>query len=226
MPATAYIEQQQQRDKSVPRDVSSVLGDLRFRALLDEEDWNALPEAVRRRFSKRLSGGATAVYVGTITDVRMSLPGRLLAHALRVVGAPLPLSRDTGVPSVVTVTEDVATGGQIWTRLYANRTSFPQVIHSAKRFSGTTGLEEYIGFGISMALNVRVRNGALVFESAGYLLRIGRLSLRLPRLLDPGKLEVRHTDLGDGRFEFSLHLAHALLGELVHQAGIYREEMP
>ena len=35
---------------------------------------------------------------------------------------------------------------------------------------------------------------------------------------------MRHTDLGDGRFEFSLKLVHALFGELVYQAGIYREE--
>ena len=143
----AYIDKPTSKHTERGRAESPVLGDLRFRALLDDEDWNALPEAVRRRFSKRLSGGATAVYVGTITAARMSLPGRLLAEALRVVGAPLPLRRDVGVPSVVTVTEDVATGGQFWTRLYANRTSFPQVIHSAKRFSGPTGLEEYIGFG-------------------------------------------------------------------------------
>ena len=222
----AYIKQPTPKHTERGRAESPLLGDLRFRALLDEEDWNALPEAVRRRFSKRLSGGATAVYVGTISAARMSLAGRLLANALRVAGAPLPLRRDVGVPSVVTVTEDVATGGQIWTRLYANRTSFPQVIHSAKRFSGPTGLEEYIGFGISMALKVRVRNGALVFESAGYFLRVGRLSLRLPGFLDPGQLEVRHTDLGDGRFEFSLHLVHSLFGELVYQAGVYREETP
>ncbi len=226
MPNAAHIEQQLRGDASAARGVSPVLGDLRFRALLEEDDWNALPEAVRRRFSKRLSGGATAVYVGTITATRMSWPGRLLAEALRVVGAPLPLRRDVGVPSVVTVTEDVATGGQIWTRLYANRTSFPQVIHSAKRFGGPTGLEEYIGFGISMALKVTVRNGALVFESAGYLLRIGRISVCLPSWLDPGRLEVRHTDLGDGRFEFSLHLVHPMFGELIYQSGLYREETP
>ena len=37
------------------------LGDLRFRALMSEADWAALPLPIRRRFSKRLAGGDTAV---------------------------------------------------------------------------------------------------------------------------------------------------------------------
>ncbi len=68
--------------------------------------------------------------------MRMSWAGRILSQVLRLIGAPLPICLDSDVASIVTVTEDAATGGQIWTRLYAKRAGFPQVIHSAKRFSG------------------------------------------------------------------------------------------
>ena len=83
------------------------LGDLRFRALLSEAEWLALPLAIRRRFSKRLAGGSTVVYVGEVIETRMSRAGWLLAQAARLIGGPLPVSRDAHVPSVVTVTEDV-----------------------------------------------------------------------------------------------------------------------
>ncbi|MEX3008643.1 DUF4166 domain-containing protein [Hoeflea sp. TYP-13] len=199
---------------------------MRFRALLSDEDWQDLPPDVQRRFTKRLAGGRTAVYVGRITKVHANLPGKLLSQILRLIGGPLPLFDDVDVPSVVTVTEDVETGGQIWTRLYANRTGFPQVIHSAKRFAGPTGLEEYIGFGISMALDVTVEDRVLTFRSAGYYLRLGPLRLRVPRWLAPGALNVIHREEGGQSFVFGLTLDHPLFGRLVHQEGLYREEMP
>lgn len=200
------------------------LGDLRFRKLLSDAQWNSLPADVRKRFSKRVQGGASAVYVGLIDAVRMNWAGRLLSQALRLVGAPLPISRDINVPSVVTVTEDVATGGQVWTRLYGNRSGFPQIIHSAKRFSGPTGLEEYIGAGISIALKTSVEDSILVFSSDQYFMKIGNWKIKLPGIIFPIKLKVTHEEIDADAFLFTLTLSHRLLGELIYQAGHYREE--
>ena len=203
--------------------------DHRFRNLVDLSDWNRLPEATRRRFTKHVTQGRTVIYVGRITAMRMNPVGRVLAHTLRLIGAPLPIGEDIGVPSVVSVTEDVATGGQIWTRLYASNKHFPQVIHSAKRFDGPTGLEEYIGFGIVMALKIRATEDALTFENAGYYFKLGKVRFRIPRLLEPGNLAVEHRnrgELGTGKFEFTLALKHRLFGDLLYQAGLYSEEKP
>jgi hypothetical protein len=201
------------------------LGDLRFRALLTQDAWNILPEAVRKRFSKRLTGGATALYVGKVTAVRMSRAGRMLGKLLRLIGAPLPLFADVNVPTIVSVTEDVRTGGQVWTRMYANRHGFPQVIHSAKRFSGPTGLEEFVGCGISMALEVKASEQGISFHSAGYALSFASLRIPISRFLSPGDLMVTHKALEDESFEFSMTLAHPLFGELIHQAAIYRDQV-
>ena len=198
------------------------LGDLRFRALLTPGEWAGLPAAVRRRFSTRLGPGESTVYRGRTDVLRRSRAGVFLAHALRLVGAPLPLDARPGGASVISVTEDEASGGQNWTRLYAGG-GFPQIIHSAKRFSGPTGLEEYLGRGLTMALRVGVEDGALVFRDAGYFLLVGRRRIAVPRVLQPGRLTVRHEDLGEGAFRFSLDLVHPVWGELVHQSGTYRD---
>jgi hypothetical protein len=199
------------------------LGDLRFRALLSEPDWAALPRAIRRRFSRRLADGATIVYAGTVIETRMSRAGWWLAQAVRPIGAPLPISRDGGVPAVVAVTEDMAGGGQVWTRLYARRAGFPQIIHSAKRFAGPTGLEEHVGFGVGMALTVHVVESALVFRSAGYFVQVLGRRIPLPRWLTPGALTVTHGELPDGWFSFTLDLVHPRFGALIRQAAVFRE---
>ena len=205
------------------RAASPRLGDLRFRALMGDADWCKLPLPIRRRFSKRLAGGETAVYVGEILETHLNQAGWVLAQVLRLIGAPLPTARDSRVPSVVTVTEEMATGGQIWTRLYARRRSFPQVIHSSKRFAGRTGLEEYVGYGVGMALAVEVRDGALVFRSDGYFLEILKHRFFLPAWASPGALSVTHAEIGDGRFLFALEIVHARFGLLIRQSAAFRE---
>jgi hypothetical protein len=182
-----------------------------------------LPLAIWRRFSKRLGDGKTVVYVGEVDDAGLSRAGWWWAQAARLIGGPLPTGTETRVPMIVTVTEDGLTGGQVWTRICARSDGFPQVIHSAKRFAGPTGLEEYVGFGVSMGLRMCVVNEALVFRSAGYCLQIWRLRLPLPAWLTPGDLTVTHSDLGGGAFRFALEITHPRFGKLIRQSAVFRE---
>jgi Domain of unknown function (DUF4166) len=208
------------------REAPATLGDARFRALLPPADWAKLPGPIRHRFSRRLADGESVVYRGQVVDIKMNRAGRWLAQAARLFGGPLPLSRDAGVPAVVTVTEDIATKGQHWTRLYVRRDGFPQVIHSLKRFVGPTGLEEYVGAGLSMALSVHVEADALVFRSMSYHLGFFGLRLPLPRWLTPGVLSVTHRELGNRRFLFDLRVLHPRFGEIIRQTAVFEETAP
>jgi hypothetical protein len=202
---------------------SATLADARFRALVGEEAWACLPEPVRRRFSKRLAPDEAVVYRGTVIATELSPVGRILSFLGRAIGAPLPLSNGATGPSVVTVVEDGRLGGQVWTRLYMRPGRFPQTIHSAKRFRGPTGLEEYVGYGIGMALRVTVEEGVLVFRSEHYFQEIGGWRWRWPKALEPGRMEITHREEGGGMFSFRLALVHPLLGRLVHQLACFHD---
>ena len=206
-----------------PASNTILLDDRRFHDLLPDEEWGRLPLAIWRRFSKRFADGETVVYVGTVEEASFAPAGWWLAQLARVIGGPLPTGSETGVPMVVTVTEDAASGGQIWTRICARSNGFPQVIHSAKRFAGPTGLEEYVGYGVSMALRISVEHEALVFRSVGYFLQIGPLRLQLPMQFAPGDLTVTHSDLGSGTFRFTLEIIHPRFGKLIRQSAVFRE---
>src|SRR5215468_5807601 len=198
-------------------------GDTRFRALMRAEEWASLPVAIRRRFSKYLPNGATVLYTGEVLETIMSRAGWLLAQAVRLIGGPLPLTRNRHVPAVVAVTEDHASRGQIWTRLYGRPGGFAQVVHSCKRFAGPTGLEEYVGYGIGMTLTVGAREGALIFRSRDYFVELLGRRWRLPAWLSPGETVVTHAELPDGRFSFTLQLIHPRLGHLIRQMAMFRD---
>lgn len=198
--------------------------DNRFRRLMGDAAWARLPQAIRQRFGKRLTSGASVAYQGEVTAMRMNRAGRLLAFLARAVGAPLPYDLSSvGRAAVVVVTEDATTIGQFWIRQYGRAKGFPQTVCSSKRFQGPTGLEEYIGYGIGMALRLEATPRALFFLSAGYFIKIGRLRLVLPRILSPGQLVVGHEEVGDGAFRFSLSLAHPVFGTMISQSALFED---
>ena len=194
-----------------------------FATLLPPGHWAKLPATVRRRFERKALAGEAITYTGEVVECRMSAAGWLLAQAARVIGAPLPLGRDTGVPATVCITEDRAGHGQYWSRHYGRAAGFPQVIQSAKRFAGSTGLEEYLGHGIGIALRLTTEEDALLFVGDHYFLRLFGVRLRCPAWLAPGELVIRHQDIGGRRFVFALDLIHPWFGELIHQVALFAD---
>jgi Domain of unknown function (DUF4166) len=191
--------------------------DWRIRNLVGPAAWASLPVAVRERFSKPLAGGAVRLYRGRVIETRIPWAGRLLAQAGRLIGAPLPLLEGATGPSTVAVVEDAGVGGQVWTRVYPQPGRFPQVVNSAKRFAGPTGLEEYVGYGIGMTLAVSVEDRRLIFRSQAFFLEGLGLRVTVPAWLTPGAMEIVHTQETEDEFSFLLTIHHPVFGLLLRQ---------
>ena len=196
-----------------------------FRSLLSDAQWSRLPAAIQARFSRRFQPGQTICYTSRTTTTKFTTLGWILAQAARLIGAPLPINRSGG-PAAVTVTDHPGNHGQVWTRIYHIGKGFPQTIHSVKRFTGNTGLEEYIGFGLSIELEVQVENNALVFNGNGYYFSIGRWRIKIPVFLTPGNLTVVHTEQEKHTFSFEMSLHHPWFGRLIYQFAQFEDTTP
>ena len=85
--------------------IQQPIQDGRIRNLLEDAQWRQLPKAIRRRFGKRVKGGASVAYQGYVSAMRLNWAGRVLAQAARVIGGPLPYDVScVGHPAVVVVT--------------------------------------------------------------------------------------------------------------------------
>jgi Domain of unknown function (DUF4166) len=195
--------------------------DAHYRNLLGAAAWARLPRDIRRRFSTPIEAGQVRLYQGTVVSTSLSGLGRWLASASRLIGGPVPRAHGAGGVAVVVVTRADEHGAQVWTRYYASAGASAQVIQSVKRFAGPTGLEEDLGFGFTMPLTLSVEDGALVFRSSGYAVRLGPWRIPVPRLLEPGVCEIVHCADGPARFTFTLTLTHPRFGRLVQQTATF-----
>jgi hypothetical protein len=194
-----------------------------FADLLTPAEWRRLPSAIRRRFANSFAAGQTICYRGYVVETRLSPLGWLLAQLTRIIGAPLPLNEETGMATVV-VTDHPGNQGQVWSRLYHRTQGLPQAIHSVKRFSGPTGLEEYLGFGLSVALELKTTELALSFIGRDYFFSVAGLRFKIPDWLSPGRLTVVHLQEYGDHFSFSLQLEHPRFGCLVYQLARFVDE--
>ncbi len=194
-----------------------------FRKLVNEEDWQQLPTLVQARFERELALGEAIAFVGEVAETHMSAVGWLWAQVARLAGAPLPLKALARTSAAVIVAQDASGTAQCWTRVYHEDGALPQVIQSTKRFAGPTGLEECVGAGIGMALALSVEQRALVFRSSEYFWRCGRLRLRIPDCLTPGRIAVFHREERAGRFSFTLEVTHPWFGETIRQVAFFRD---
>lgn len=199
------------------------LGRKTFADLVGVDRWCTLPLPIRSRFNRVFTPGRSVCYTGLTVTNRISRLGRWLAQAARLVAAPLPLV-NTGGPVVVAVTDHEGNAGQAWCRVYHRERGFAQCIQSIKRFRGPTGLEEYLGCGIAMALELSVEDQALVFRSHGFAIYLGGYRIPWPRWLAPGALTVIHREQAGSGFEFEMTLTHPIAGELIHQRVRFVED--
>lgn len=208
------------------------IGDIRFRQLFTEVQWISLPPPVRKRFGRRVAIGDALIYRGQVEHNRVNRWGKLVNNLLRLVGAPMPLdTQNAGAAAVVTVTE-APNGSQIWMRQYARQNTkrpFPQVIQSAKQFTGATGIEEHIGRGIGMSLKPCVEGEELVFLAQDIFWDIPtpwkKIRLTLPRWLGPELLRAGHEEIGSGEFVFTLRLEHKWFGKMVDQRVRFQDDL-
>lgn len=180
--------------------------------------WWDLPVCTRARFEIERE---LVCYRGRVVRSESTLVGRFFRQLARLVGSPLPLDDATGPAAVIVMTVDARDSA--WTRVYRRRSGRAQAIRSVKRFAGPTGLEEYVGCGICMALRVHAQGRSLVFQSAGYYLGFAGHRVRLPRWLTPGRLTVRHTDIASSRFRFSLEVTHPRFGVVLRQEAEFED---
>lgn len=177
--------------------------------------WLLLSQDVQRRFTAH----APLTYRG-VTQTRLSPIGRVFAWCLAILGAPLPpFAGEADAVVEVSPVRD----GMSWARLYRGPFGLDFAVRSIKRLAEDGRLLECCGGGWTMLLDLDVEDGVLIFRSRQFFWRLGPISIPVALALTPGQAEIRHQDLGAGRFRFTLTFDHPWFGRTVEQDGIFED---
>ncbi len=193
-----------------------------YRNLFNEKDWSKLHPDIQRRFSIELHKIIT--YRGEMSEVYLSLAGKLLAQLCRLIGTPLALHCEKNVPMLVNVYPNQELGGMTWDRFYHYKNSPLNRVKSTKCLNHNgieAGLVEMVGFGFGMELKVYEKDHAIFFESEKFFWKFKNIAINVPNWFSPGKTVVSQKALDDHRFEFRLDVEHPILGKVFKQVGIF-----
>lgn len=193
-----------------------------FAALVERGGWHRLAPAIRARFAAMPIAGQAIVYAGRMARIDASPAGRLFAFFCRLLGTPLPPFTGRDIDGDIQLTKQDG-DGIVWTRNYRRTDGTVVSVRSVKRIAEDGTLLECVGAGFGMRLRVYEEDGALHFLSTSYFCHVAGHEIALPDLLTPGPIHVVHTDLGDGRFRFTLTARHPLLGETFSQDGVFSD---
>ena len=191
-----------------------------LRAVLGQEAWLRLPEAVRERFA---DAHAEATYAGAFEIVRASRLGLAFAWLGRLVGTPVAPREGENVEARVRVRPDGR--GVAWLREYLWDDGRRDLVQSTKVVTPDLRLVEKLPARLCMPLDTYEVNGVVHFVSKGYYFDLSfgvigaGLKVWLPNFFTPGVTHVEHIDLGHGWFRFTMTVTHPLFGEMFFQTG-------
>ncbi|HEU4389911.1 MAG TPA: DUF4166 domain-containing protein [Blastocatellia bacterium] len=120
------------------------------------------------------------------------------------------------VPTTLTVTR--SSGGEKWVRVFGDRTLI------TTQAEGPDGLlAERMGFA-EIRFSLQVIDGALVYQQTGAAVRLGRLSVTLPRWLRP-QVNAREEADGPNGTHLSVEVTLPVVGRLIsYEGGLHGEE--
>lgn len=175
--------------------------------------WSQLPEGLQRHYAADARGRSHELGVLTIEYPRwMQWP----LHGLRLMGALLNRRGERLPTDVVRYMEgDV----QRWQRTVRYEDGLEVGFSSAVVYAGANELIEYTNALLGLRMRVRVQDGRLLYESNGYVLKLGGFKLRIPEWLALGHASIEESALDENRFAMDFRLVHPLLGEIFSYAG-------
>ena len=182
------------------------------------EQWAQLPPSLKAHYNNNEGGENIAIGELTIDYPKfMQWP----LNAMRLVGALVNRRGDKLPTKVERIMND--DGAQYWHRSI----QYPDGTTVAFKSRFTYDLEnnefvEYTNRFLGLKMQSFVKDGALHYESCGYVLELGAVTIPLPEWLALGHASIVESAINETEFQMDFRLKHPLFGEIFSYIGTFK----
>jgi len=188
------------------------------------KDWQNVAPVVQKHYGLR-PYSKDEIELEGIMSVYYSLAAFVLLAPARLFAGPV-LLREDNIPVHVKNNAQPQSKAMHWHRSFktASQTK-PLLFHSCMEYAGGNEVIEYIGsnprfcMGIKMA--IRQEQGAIIYESTGYLLKLGTLRLPLPGHMFLGRAWIEEKASDDQEIAMKFFIKHPLWGRIYSYSGTF-----
>ncbi len=179
---------------------------------------------VRKHYGLRSKSNDEIELQGTMS-VYYPLAAFLLLAPARLFGGPV-LLREDNIPVRVKNSSQPQNKAMHWHRSFKipGRTR-PIIFKSSMEYAGGNEIIETIGtnprFGMGIKMAIRQEQGAIIYESTDYLLKLGALRLPLPGHMLLGRAWVEEKEIDNQHIALKFTIKHPLWGRIYAYSGTF-----
>lgn len=183
------------------------------------KQWLDLGDVVRRHYDISPGTSSNMLIEGSMNEVYHSLVAKLFLLPGRLFGALVPY-RGRHIPTQVrNWTERDNQQAMFWHRTLQFPARATVIFRSRMEHVRGNEIIEFVRFGMGIRMLLSVRDGALVYESIGYLWKIGGLSLPIPGWAILGNAVIIEKAFSDREFDIDFIIRHPVFGRTFAYSG-------
>jgi len=183
------------------------------------KDWDGLADIVKQHYEITPGEPSSMVLKGVMTEVYHSAMARLFLLLARMFGALVPYKGQYLPTEVRNWTSDMNNKAMYWHRTLDFPNKSPVIFASRMEHIKDNEIIEYVRYGLGIRMSMSVDDGALVFNSKGYVWNIAGIRIPIPAWLIMGEGKIIEKAIAADKFYINFEMIHPLFGKTFAYSG-------
>lgn len=185
------------------------------------DQWDKLADIVQQHYDITPGRPANMTIRGVMDEVYHSPVAKLFLLPGRLFGALVPYKGKHIPTEVQNWTTRENTAAMFWHRSLSFPNKAPVIFRSRMEYINDHEIIEYVRFGMGIRMTMSVEDSALIFESIGYVWKLGPVSIPIPTWAILGDARIMEKATGENKFYIDFTMDHPIFGRTFSYSGTY-----